>query len=236
VVLNPEIPLSWSPRGSTRWRRARRVCGVLRFGIALLTVLSIFVQVGDLAHNDAFVPAQYFSFFTIQSGALASAVYGVGAYFALNNEVDPRGYTTVRMAALSWSALTGVVFAALLRDIPSPGYVGLQWPNDVLHVIVPLLVTAEWLYSPGRAALRWRSLWASVSYPLLWLIGTLMHGISAGWYPYPFLDPASEGGFNSVIAYIVAIALVILTIASLAIVISRVTPAMESPRSDPWLQ
>jgi hypothetical protein len=234
VVRKPETRLSSSPRGSTRWRRARRVCGVLRFVIATLTAVSVIAQVGDLAYNNAFVPMQYFSFFTIQSGILGVAVYGLGTYLALSTDVDPRGYTTLRMSALSWSAVTGVVFAALLRDIPSPGYVGLQWPNDMLHVIVPLLVTFEWLYSPGRAALPWASLWASVSYPVVWLVGTLLHGISTGWYPYPFLDPASEGGHNSVIAYIVAIALVILTIASLAIVISRITPGMESPRTDPW--
>jgi hypothetical protein len=234
VVLKPETRLSASPPGSTRWRRARRVCGALRFVIATLVALSVIAQVGDLAYNNAFVPMQYFSFFTIQSGVLSVVVYGVGTYLALSTEADPRGYTTLRMSALSWSAVTGVVFAALLQNIPSPGYVGLQWPNDVLHVIVPLLVTVEWLYSPGRAALRWGSLWAPVSFPLVWLAGTLLHGLSTGWYPYPFLDPASDGGHNSVIAYIVAIALVILTIASLAIVISRITPGMESPRTDPW--
>ena len=195
---------------------------------------SILFQVMDLATHNALVASQYFSFFTIQSGILGAVIYGTGAYFSSNADVDPRGYTTVRMAALTWLALTGVVFAALLRNIPSPGYVGLQWPNDVLHVAVPLLVVIEWLYSPGRASLPWRTLWAPVSYPVAWLAVTLFHGVHTGWYPYPFLNPASEGGYNSVVAYIVAIAVVVLTIAGLAIVISRITPAMESPRNDPW--
>ena len=195
---------------------------------------SILFQVVDLAIHNALVPSQYFSFFTIQSGVLGAMIYGTGAYFALTGDADPRGYTTVRMAALTWAALTGVVFAALLRNIPSPGYVGLQWPNDVLHVAVPLLVSIEWLYSPGRAGLPWRTLWAPVSYPLVWLAVTLFRGVTTGWYPYPFLNPASEGGYNSVIAYIVAIAVVVLTIAGLAIVISRITPSMESPRRDTW--
>jgi hypothetical protein len=217
-----------------RWRRARRVCGVLRFAIALLITVSIGTQVVDLATHNALVPSQYFSFFTIQSGVLGAAIYGGGVYFAFSREVDPRGYTTLRLAALSWAALTGIVFAALLRNIPSPGYVGVQWPNDVLHVAIPMLVSAEWLYSPGRAGLPWRSLWAPVSYPMAWLVATLLRGIYTDWYPYPFLDPSSEGGYNSVIAYIVAIAIVILTLASLAIVVSRITPLLESPHRDPW--
>jgi hypothetical protein len=195
---------------------------------------SILFQVIDLAVHGAFVPSQYFSFFTIQSAALGAVVYGGGAYFAVTADADPRGYATVRMAAMSWSVLTGIVFAALLRNIPSPGYVGLQWPNDVLHVAVPVLVALEWLYSPGRASLPWRTLWAPVSYPIVWLMVTLFRGLRTGWYTYPFLNPASEGGYNSVVAYIVAIAVVILTIASLAIVISRITPMMESPHQDRW--
>ena len=42
-----------------------------------------------------------------------------------------------------------------------------------------------------RDALGW------LVFPLLWLVYTMVRGSIAGWYPYPFLDPA-HGGYGQV--------------------------------------
>ena len=41
-------------------------------------------------------------------------------------------------------------------------------------------------------------------YPLAWLAYTMVRGAAGEWYPYPLLDPAN-GGYGSVVAYVVAI-------------------------------
>ena len=66
----------------------------------------------------------------------------------------------------------------------------------------------------------------SVLFPVIWLVATLVRGplvqdrFGKDYYPYPFLDPATAG-WGSVIAYIVALSLVLLGLAALAIVSSR---------------
>ena len=43
-------------------------------------------------------------------------------------------------------------------------------------------------------------------FPLAYLAYALVRG-TAGWYPYPFLNPANVGGYGGVAAYAVGIAL-----------------------------
>ncbi len=45
-----------------------------------------------------------------------------------------------------------------------------------------------------------------LTFPSAWLLYTLVRGPVAGWYPYPFLDPA-HGGYGSVALYCLAILL-----------------------------
>jgi hypothetical protein len=76
--------------------------------------------------------------------------------------------------------------------------------NTVVHTIFPLAVIADWLIDPpaqrigARASLWW------LAYPIGWLVYTMIRGPIAGWYPYPFLDPAN-GGYGSVAVYAVGI-------------------------------
>jgi hypothetical protein len=133
----------------------------------------------------------------------------------------PELFTTVRMATLTYAIITAGVYNLLLRNVPYDGFQGLSWPNEVIHVWIPILIVLDWLISPGRPALSWKALRVVMIYPLLWLAYSLVRGaVSNGIYPYPFLDPATAG-WGSVIAYIVALSLVLLGLATLAIVYSR---------------
>lgn len=208
---------------------------MLRIALALLVLASIATQIGDRIVNDIFNPVTYFSTFTVQSNLMNVVVLTVGGWFALRHRLDTELLTAVRVAVLSYAVITGIVYAALLRGIPSEGYLGPEWANEVLHVVVPIFIVVDWLVAPGRAPLAWRRLLLVISYPLAWLAYTIVRGLITGAYPYPFLDPAGAGGWPSVLAYIVGIAAFILVIGSVGILTSRLSKQRtpdEAPRRE----
>lgn len=200
----------------------RRVVGVARILLALLVLAAIITQITDEIVHDAFDPAAYFGFFTIQSGLMNVVVLVVGGLLALRLAAEPELLARVRMSTLSYAVITGVVYNLLLRNLPSDGsYAGISWPNEVLHVWAPALILLDWLLAPGRPALAWKRIWFALIYPLAWLAYALLRGTFTGWWTYPFLNPGEPGGWPSVVLYIVVIALVIIAISAAAIGLSR---------------
>lgn len=199
----------------------RRAVGALRLvaGVAVLATLT--VQITDRVLNNAFDPAEYFSYFTIQSCLINIVMLLVGGMMALTRHTDTVLYTTVRMSTVAYAIVTAGVYNLLLRSVPYEGYQGLQWPNEVLHVWVPLFIVIDWIVSPGRPALPWRVWGAVIIYPVAWILFTLTRGAAVGVYPYPFLEPDGPNGWGGVVAYIVGLAAFILAIGALAIVFSR---------------
>ncbi len=200
----------------------RRMVGVLRILLAVLVLAAIVTQITDQILNDAFDPAAYFGFFTIQSSLMNVVVLFVGGVLALRVAAEPELLARVRMSTLAYAVITGVVYNLLLRNQPADGtFVGLDWPNEVLHVWAPALILLDWLLAPGRPALAWKRIWFALIYPLAWLAYALLRGTFTGWWTYPFLNPGEPGGWPSVLLYVVVIAAVIIAIAAAAVGLSR---------------
>jgi hypothetical protein len=195
--------------------------GVIRIAGGLLVIAAVITQIVDDLTHSIFVPSHYFAYFTIQSSLMNVVVLMVGGYYALRHRADTELLTSVRMSVLAYAIVTGAVYNLLLRGLHVPGYRGLDWPNEVLHVVIPLFILVDWLVTPGRQRLRWKRLWFVASYPLAWLAFTMIRGGLRGWYPYPFLDPNGPGGWPSVIGYVVAIAAIILGLGAAAIATTR---------------
>lgn len=149
---------------------------LLRMAVFLL-VLSAEVYL-IVALGDRFNPANHFSYFTVLSNVFAGVVALLGVFSPVSAQI--------RGAAVLYMTTTGIVYAILLRgvDVQTPAYA-----NWVLHVIVPVLVVVEWLLAPERTSRAW--IW--LSFPLAYLVYTLVRGPIVGWYPYPFLDPRTHG-------------------------------------------
>jgi hypothetical protein len=197
--------------------------GVLRILLAALVLAAIITQITDQLLNQAFDAAGYFGFFTIQSALMNVVVLSVGGVLALRVAAEPELLARVRMATLSYAVITGVVYNLLLRNLPADGsFVGIGWPNEVLHVWAPILIVLDWLFAPGRPALAWKAIWFALIYPLTWLAYALVRGTFTDWWTYPFLNPGEPGGWPSVLVYIVVIAAVIVAISAAAIGLSRI--------------
>ena len=198
----------------------RITVGVLRLAAGLLVLAAIITQIADLLGAGEFVAAEYFSYFTIQSSMMNVVVLLVGGLMALRLRTDTVLYTGVRAGIVVYAVVTAAVYNVLLRNLPPEGYVGVQWPNEVEHVWIPLFLLIDWLLATGRPRLGWQWLLAIVSFPLAWCAYTLLHGAVAAWYPYPFIDP-STSGWASVIAYIIGLAGFMVVLGALAVRWSR---------------
>ena len=197
----------------------RTIVGFARIAAAILIFAAIVTQIVDQLVNDAFVPAEYFSYFTIESSFINVVVLSVGGVLAIRWLRDPELYTAVRMSVVTYAVVTAGVYNGLLRNLPPEGYQGLQWPGELMHVWVPAAILLDWLLSRGRARLGWTALRVVIAYPILWLVYIFVRGAVTAWYPYPFLEP--ETGLLSISLYVVGIAAFILGIAAIAIALTR---------------
>jgi hypothetical protein len=101
----------------------------------------------------------------------------------------------VRGAAVLYMTVTLIVFALLLSgtDVDT----AIPWVNAVVHQLLPVVMIVDWLIDPPSIRLTVRQGLALLIPPLVWIVYTMIRGPIAGWYPYPFLDPAN-GGYGSV--------------------------------------
>jgi hypothetical protein len=219
-----------------------RVSGVIA-GIAaivgqLITTWNFWTGAGISDKSSLFV--NFFSFFTILSNVGAILVFGIGVVFLLRDEGDPRWFAMLRVSVTSYMVVTFIVYNLLLRGIELPQGTTLAWSNEILHVIAPLLIIADWFFAPGRRRLEWKDLGVIVVFPVLWVVYTLIRGPlayneighKATWYPYPFLDPSlSAEGYFSVAFYVILIAGVILGVGAGAIRVSRTRDRWPLPAS-----
>ncbi|MEC5148598.1 Pr6Pr family membrane protein [Cryobacterium sp. GrIS_2_6] len=199
----------------------RGVFGVFRLAIGMLLLASVLTQVVDQAVHDAFVPTEYFGYFTVQSSLVNAVVLLWGGSLALRFRADPELFTRIRMSGLCYAIVTAVVYNALLRNVVSDGFTGIAWPNEVLHVWAPIFILVDWLLAPGRPALAWKALGFALLYPIVWVVYAVIRGAVTGFYTYPFLDPTGPGGYGSVGGYVLGIAVVIAGLAAAAISVSR---------------
>jgi len=178
----------------------RAVPALIRVGFSLLTVAAIVVQLLDLAGRGTLNPVNYFSYFTIQSNLIGVAAFLVAA--ARWQRGRSNGVELLRGGATVYLTVTFVVFALLLSgtDVDT----AIPWVNTVLHGVFPVAVMLDWLVTTPSVVIEFRSSLAWLAYPMGWTAYTLVRGPIAGWYPYPFLNPAN-GGYGTVGLYVVAI-------------------------------
>jgi len=207
----------------------RRVFGGFRLAVGLLLLASIVTQIVDQAQHDAFLPTEYFGYFTVQSSLINAAVLLVGGSLALRFRSDPELFTRIRMSGLCYAIVTAVVYNLLLRNVVSDGFTGIAWPNEVLHVWAPIFILLDWLLAPGRPALAWKALGFALLYPIAWVVYAVIRGALTGFYTYPFLDPTAPGSYADVAVYILGIAAVIALLAAASIALTRSPSRLRSP-------
>jgi hypothetical protein len=210
-------PAAWwrSPQYCAVVNRAS-VVAIFRVFFAGLTVVAIVVQLASLAGKGTLNPVNYFSYFTIDSNLIATGVLIAGAV-ARDRASTPR-LDLVRGGAVVYMSITGIVFTLLLSNTDVD--TAIPWVNSVVHELMPLVMLADWLITPPGVRLRLRQGLLWLSFPLVWIVYTLIRGAIVNKYPYPFLDPAN-GGYASVTVYCIAILVAMLVVSALVVVLAN---------------
>ncbi|SFS09122.1 hypothetical protein SAMN04487783_1213 [Agrococcus baldri] len=226
---------------STTPTQASPIRRFLLVGRAVIAIAILAAVVGQLitsitfwtARGDESIPLNvlnFFSFFTIESNVLAVMVLAVLVAAQLGRPRIGRRFDVLLLCVSTYMVVTGIVYNTLLRGIELPQGATLGWSNEVLHLIAPLWMLADWLLSSGKRELRFGDLRVVVIFPLVWLAYTLLRGPftrdqATGrdwWYPYPFLDPATHAnGYVGVAIMCVIIAATVVLAAWGMIAISR---------------
>lgn len=170
-----------------------------------------------LLHNNL-IPANFFSFFTIQSNILAAVVLTLGVFLPYRQQ--PRWFSYLRGVATLCIITTGIIYATLLSGLEQSLNTTLPWVNVALHYLSPLIVFAWWIALPPRHNFSFRHnlLWLIV--PLIYVVYSLVRGALVQWYPYPFLNP-QDGGYGKVAVMCVIIFVVLVGIVSALTWLSR---------------
>ena len=177
-------------------------CAWLALGLQLyLEILRSLAGGGPMAT----ILVRYFSFFTILTNLLVALTLTLSLLPSKRGWVRFFSRAAVQTGVAVYIAVVGAIYSLLLRHIWSP--VGLQKLADVLlHDVVPLAYVLYWLIFVPKAELRWRHALLWLTYPLVYMVYTLLHGAVSGWYPYPFVDAAILAGIMAAYAAIIDVA------------------------------
>ncbi|HKE64880.1 MAG TPA: Pr6Pr family membrane protein [Micromonosporaceae bacterium] len=182
---------------------ARFVVIAYRSIMAVLVLVAVVVQ---LVHTETATPAgsavDFFSLFAIEANIVAAAVFLVGA--VPRWRPSKPWYDGARGASATYMSITGLVYAALLSDVPASVDATVPWVNEVLHYLMPLVVFLDWLFVPPRREVNLRAAAWWTAFPLGYALYSLIRGAVVHWYPYPFLD-VDLHGYGSVLINLIGI-------------------------------
>lgn len=199
------------------------LCRAFFAGVALVAIA---VQLTDLAGKGVLNPVSYFSYFTIDSNLIAAAILLVGAANAGRSSAR---LDLFRGGAVVYMSITGIVFTLLLSNTDVD--TAIPWVNTVVHELMPLVILADWLVTPPVTRLRLQDGLLWLSFPLVWIIYTLIRGSIVNLYPYPFLNPAN-GGYASVAVYAAGILVAMLVVCGLTVVLANASGGVQR-RAEP---
>jgi hypothetical protein len=173
---------------------------VLRICRGLLA-LAAFTAIGyDVAAGPGVSDGDYFSYFTVLSNLFAAAMLLYGSLRPPRER--SRTVELLRGASVVYILTTGMVYLLLLSG-HAPAY---PWVNAILHYLMPVAVTLDWLLDPPHVPLEpARAIVLWMVFPVLYIIYTLARGAIVDWYPYLFVNPHRSGGYLLVTGDVLAV-------------------------------
>lgn len=197
---------------------------IVKVVFALLGFSALITEIAVLVDRGRFAPANFFSYFTVESNALAVISLLVSA-FAVATGARLPGLDFFRGAVTLYMTTTIIIFIVLLSGYTSQELTAVPWDNTVLHYIMPIALIVDWLVASRVQAMAIKRSLTWLIFPLAYLIYSLIRGPIAHWYPYPFMDP-NEHGYLGVAVTSVVVAVAIGAIAALIAFVPRRTSAL----------
>lgn len=179
----------------------------LRLALASLLLVSLVSQLFiGLSRADLTI-VRFFSYFTVLSNTLAVVMLVMLAGSPGRDQAP--WFALFRGAVTVYMSVTGLVYVVLLApnlaDVPAPE----PWIDWTIHVVGPVAVALDWLFSPPATPLRPSAPALWLAFPTIYLGYSLIRGPIVDWYPYPFLDPDEVGGYGGVVLWCGVVLIVI---------------------------
>lgn len=136
----------------------------------------------------------FFSYFTVLSNLLIIFVFlrlGI-----LNPKKTSPTFDSTRAAATLYMTITGIIYWSILVNQHSLALD--PWINLTMHGIMPIAAFLSWILFPVKTKLQYKNVFHLLVFPLLFVTYTLIHGPFINWYPYPFFNPVTSGGYLKV--------------------------------------
>lgn len=184
------------------------VVGALTIGI-LAYAYALRIAAGDSN------PFDYFGYFTNQTTLFTGVVLVLAGVANLRRRPVRDRLVLLRALAATYLIVVGVIYNVL---VPGTGSAP-PWVSTALHIVLPILVLADWVFAPDRRPLAWRAIWVVLPYPVLWVTVVLLRGVTDGWVPYGFLLP--QRGAASLWLHIAGLLCAMLASAALVWALSR---------------
>ena len=150
------------------------------------------VMSGDFDTGPFARTINFFSYFTILTNilvALALTLPIIAPQSALGQFFSR---PTVRTAITTYIIIVMVVVYFILRHLTN--LTGWDLVADViLHYVMPILFVIDWLFFVSKESLEPKNPIGWLTYPIVYLVWTFIHGAYSGFYPYPFLNNGELG-------------------------------------------
>lgn len=163
---------------------------------SLLGFSAVVTEIATIVERGRFNPVNFFSYFTIENNILISAVLLLSALMLAASKKSHL-LDALRGLSTAFMLVVGIGFAALLSNVEGLVLTAVPWDNIVLHYIIPVAALIDYLLDRPRYTLAFKQSLVWLLFPIAYLAYSLTRGALTGWYPYPFLDPAT-GGYGSV--------------------------------------
>ncbi len=134
----------------------------------------------------------FFSYFTVQINILAALALTAPVLAptgTLGRFTAGEGF---RAAIAMYIAVVGVTYHFLLSHVWDPqGWLFVA--NGLLHYVMPIAFVLDWLLFVPKGRLRWIDPVKWLSFPLIYIVWTMIHGYAVDWWPYWFVDVPELG-------------------------------------------
>ncbi len=209
------------PANTFRWARAWHAAIAVIAVAALLMQVWIAIRISGQPPSHAvgrlrgtalgWRIARVFSFFTIQSNTLCAVA---SLSLARDAARDGGRWRVLRLDALLGITVTGLVYSTVIARYDQLNGWQQHSVNACVHYIVPVAMVLGWLLFGPRPRVSARTIGWALVWPACYLAYILIQGHFSRWYPYPFLDVASQG-YGRVVANSVAVLAVLAALSAL---------------------
>lgn len=204
----------------------QRILGAVRLVAAVVGAIALAGDLDYVQGFTSFATANWFSYFTTQSGMAGVVVLAASGVHALRGGVEPRLMAAVRAVVVSYVVVSGVVFGLIVLESSAQSYyVEVPWSSRLLHFVLPAYALLDWTLAPGRPRVPWHAVGWAMAFPVAWCAFTEVRGPRVGWYPYFFMDPAQVGVPLGIAAWFALVAGVLAAITAVVVALSRIRPA-----------